>query len=85
MEGQTREDLVRCFREAHQQCGAGGTDPCDPDDDGGPLNDGFGYIPEDMAEAFVLPEGNTDDIRDPAIDFFVVNPCVSDVARPRTH
>jgi len=36
----------------------------------------YGYLPEDLAELFLLTEGNVDNVDDKDIDFFVVNPCV---------
>ncbi len=72
-DGQTREDLVRCYRETHQYCGSNKTSPCDPDDDAHPER-AIGFLPEDLAEVFLLPRGNVFEVNDPNIDFYVVNP-----------
>lgn len=38
--GQTKEELVACYRSANRRCGKGGSDPCDPDDDASPVRQG---------------------------------------------
>ena len=34
----------------------------------------YGYLPEDLAEMFLLPKGNVQDPEDSSVDFYVVNP-----------
>ena len=87
--GQSREELVHCYRMLHRGCGENQTgrkesadfmqgEPCDPDDDASPWSSqGGGYLPEDLSELFILPEGNVDNIDDPDIDLYIVNPFVS--------
>lgn len=86
--GQSREELVQCFRDLRRGCnkksngrkgaakllhGVG----CDPDNDGSPWASLLGdYMPENMGELFFLPEGNVYDVEAANIDLYIVNPCV---------
>ena len=35
--GQSLEELVKCYRQQHQECGDNRHSPCDPDDDASPV------------------------------------------------
>lgn len=91
-EGQTKEELIKCYKELYRGCGRNDTgksknreigigEVCEPDDDKSPWSssNGKGYLPEDLAEMYLLPSGNIDEVTDKNIDsinIFVVNPSV---------
>ena len=77
--GQSRDELIACYRESHKKCGSQQNLPCDPDTDAAPSDvDSMvrGYLPENLAELFLLPQGNREDVDAPDIDYYVVDPYV---------